>query len=91
MNDLEKAIINQDLEQVKTILIKEPNKIEEVSEEGIWLPFLAARTGNKKIVQYIVEYSRASFDKKDEKNRGILHYAVESGELSIVKYFVERE
>lgn len=90
MNDLEKAIINQDLEQVKAILIKEPNKIEEVSEEGIWLPFLAARTGNKKIVQYIVEYSRASFDKKDEKNRGILHYAVESGELSIVKYFVER-
>lgn len=86
---LREAIRNKDLETVKDLLIKDPNSIEDRTG-GIWLPFLAASLGDLGIVRYIVEYSRASFNETDEINRSILHYGVESGNISVVRYLVER-
>ncbi|MBN2222246.1 MAG: family 43 glycosylhydrolase, partial [Vallitaleaceae bacterium] len=54
------------------------------------MPFVAARVGNLGIVQYIVEYSKASMNMVDQKNRNILHYATESGKLDVVVYLVEK-
>lgn len=87
--DLEKAIRENRLDIVQQILIENPSKIEE-RPSGIWLPFLAARLGREEIVRYFVEYSRASFNERDADNRTILHYAVESGKLSLVQYLTER-
>lgn len=86
---LREAILNKDLDVVKDLLVKDPNSIEDKTG-GIWLPFLAASLGDLEIVRYIVEYSRASFNVTDELNRNILHYGVESGNISVVRYLVER-
>lgn len=87
---LETAIINRDLETVKRLLTTEPMLIDEKSSTGMLLPCLAALKGDLAIIRYIVEYSRASFDKGDEQNRNVLHYAVLSGNLESVRYLVER-
>lgn len=86
---LREAILNKDLEVVKDLLVKDPNSIEDRTG-GVWLPFLAASLGDLGIVRYIVEYSRASFNETDELNRNVLHYGVESGNISVVRYLVER-
>lgn len=88
--NLQEALISENLEKVKQLLIEEPNIIDETDTSGIPLIFIAARTGNLDIVKYIVEYSRASMNTVDDKNRNILHYASESGSVSLVKYLVEK-
>ena len=90
MKALERAIIDNDLKRVKGILEENPGCIDEKGTDGIWMPHLAAKLGYEETVRYIVEYSRASFNIGDENNRNMLHYGVESGNLSLVKYLVER-
>lgn len=83
-------IKSADLDGLKKLLKKEPRSIIEMKENGISIPYIAARTGNLDIMQYIVEYSLASFNDTDPQGRTCLHYAVESGNLDVVKYLVER-
>lgn len=87
---LKDAVLQENLEEVVRILTENPQLIEKTDNDGTPLCFLAARTGNLPIVQYIVEYSRASMNAVDAKHRNILHYAVMSGNLPLVKYLVER-
>ncbi len=84
------AIEKQDLQSVKEILIKTPSAIDEKDEQGIAMPFLAAKTGNLGLVKYIVEYSRASMNLKDPCNRNILHYGAMSGNAALCRYLVEK-
>lgn len=90
MNKLEQAIRTANLAEVKELLAIDPNMIETYTNDGIWMPYLAASTGNLEIVRFIVEYSRASFNTFDPNHRSILHYGVESGNLSLVIYLVEK-
>ncbi len=87
---LEQAIFQNDLDSVKTLLISEPNLIDKKTEDGILYPFYAARLGHEEIVRYIVEYSRASMNITDDAHRSILHYAAESGNVSLATYLVEK-
>lgn len=87
---LKDAILQEKPEEVIKILTENPQLIENPDADGTPLCFLAAKTGNLPIVQYIVEYSRASMNVVDAKHRNILHYAVMSGSLPLVKYLVER-
>lgn len=87
---IERAIISEDLGEVKRLLVEDPPIIDEVGEEGLPMSFLAARTGNLPIVKYIVEYSRASMNVTDGMHRNILHYGAMSGNLELVRYLVER-
>ena len=75
MNIIE-AIKLENIEELKKINMENPNAIEEKDENGVWVPFIAAQTGNLEMVKYIVEYTRASMNVVDEDNRTILHYAV---------------
>jgi xylan 1,4-beta-xylosidase len=84
------AIKNQDLEQLKQLLIQKPECIDDVDEKGIPASFIAAKTGNLAIVKYIVEYSRASMNLVDAMNRKILHYSAMSGNVALNRYLVER-
>ncbi|MBP3610384.1 MAG: family 43 glycosylhydrolase [Lachnospiraceae bacterium] len=86
---LQEAVLQENLEMVRRILIENPACIDE-KPDGVWIPYQAAKTGNLEIVKYIVEYSRASFNETDENCRTMLHYAVESGNLELVKYLTER-
>lgn len=87
--DIRQAITQENLEAMTDILIHRPAAIDE-AWEGLKAPFHAAATGNLAIVRYVVEYSRASFNETDDRNRTLLHYAVEAGRLPLVKYLVER-
>jgi len=87
---LEDAIYLENVAAVKEILEDEPSKIDELNNEGIMMPFLAAKTGSLELVKYIVEYSRASMNIYDNNHRGMLHYAAMSGNVPTCKYLVER-
>lgn len=84
------AILSEDLEEVKNILIEDPPVIDERNEEAVPMSFIAAETGNLPIIKYIVEYSRASMNETDALHRNILHYAAGSGNLELIKYLVEK-
>lgn len=86
---LQQAISQGNLTMVRRILIEKPTAIDD-KPDGLWLPYLAARLGQADIVKYIVEYSRASFNETDENCRTMLHFAVESGNLELVKYLTEK-
>lgn len=90
MLPIEQAIRDEDVAKVKVILEDDPPLIDEKDEDGILMSFIAARTGNLKLVRYIVEYSRASMNIYDDRHRNILHYAAESGNVDLCKYLVER-
>lgn len=87
--NLEQAVKEQNLEEMIRILVEDPVSVDE-RIDGIWIPFYVARLGNEEMFRYLVEYSRASFNVTDEKNRDILHYGTESGNLSLVRYMVEK-
>lgn len=82
------AILKSDVNEVKRLQLENPMCIDE-RYEGITLPNLAAKIGDLSVFKYLVEYSRASFNDEDE-NCEILFYAVESGNVELVKYIVER-
>lgn len=84
------AMKEENLEEVRQILIQNPPVIDEEDENGVPMSFLAAETGNFPIVKYIVEYSRASFNTVDPLGRNILHFAVMGGNLDVVRYLVEK-
>ncbi|MBR1770803.1 MAG: family 43 glycosylhydrolase [Lachnospiraceae bacterium] len=90
MQDIEQAILQEDLSAVKRILEEEPSKIDSKDENGILMSFLAARTGNLQLVRYIVEYSRASMNIVDDAHRNILHYGVLSGDVEVCRYLTEK-
>lgn len=88
--NIKEAICSENIEAVKDILEREPMKIDEADENGIIMPFLAAKTGNLKLVRYIVEYSRANMNIYDSGHRNMLHYAAISGNVELCRYLVER-
>lgn len=87
---LQQAIEEKDLSKVEQILIEDPNCIDEKTQDRIPLCLYAAKAGDFRIVKYIVEYSRASMNTVDDKNRTILHYAAMSGDLEMNRYLVEK-
>ncbi|MDD6332986.1 MAG: family 43 glycosylhydrolase [Clostridia bacterium] len=87
---LEDAIYIENVSEIKRILERNPNLIDDVDSSGIAMPFLAAKTGNIDIIKYIVEYSRASMNIYDNNHNGMLHYAAMSGNVNSCRYLVER-
>jgi len=87
--NLEMAIREQNLQEMIQNLVRDPSSVDGKIDE-IWIPFYVAKSGNLEMFQYLVEYSRASFNETDEKNRDVLHYGTESGNLSLVRYLVEK-
>ncbi|MCX4270218.1 MAG: family 43 glycosylhydrolase [Lachnospiraceae bacterium] len=87
--NLETAVKEQNFQEMIRILTEDPPSVDGTID-GLWIPFYVARLGNEEMFRYIVEYSRASFNVTDEKNRDILHYGTESGNLSLVRYMVEK-
>lgn len=90
MNNLEEAIKQQNLKEVKEILENDPPRIDEEDEQGTAMMFFAAKTGNLALVRYVVEYSRASMNTVDSENRNILHYGAMSGDVDVCRYLVEK-
>ena len=88
--DILLAIQQQDLKWVKDILSHYPRAILLKDSKGIGMPFRAAATGNHELVKYIVEYSLASMNERDDLHRNILHYAAEAGNVCLIKYLVEK-
>lgn len=90
LHPLQKAIEEHNLEEVMRVLTVDPPCIDLKTEEGVPLCLYAAKEGNFPIVKYIVEYSRASMNTVDDKNRSILHYAAMAGDLEMNRYLVEK-
>ncbi len=90
MKEIQNAILTKNYERIKELLEEEPSRIDEVDENGTLMAFLAAKTGDLKIVKYIVEYSRASMNIVDNNHRNILHYGAMSKNTDVCKYLVEK-
>ena len=90
LHPLQQAIKEGNLKETERILTEDPPCIDLKTEDGIPLCLYAAKAGNFPIVKYIVEYSRASMNTVDDKNRTILHYAAMAGDLETNRYLVER-
>ena len=90
MTPLQKAIMQNQLDQVREILTAFPSSVNEVSDHPILPSFLAAQFGSLELLRYLVEYSRASLDEYDSRHRNILHYATASGDVQKCRYLVER-
>lgn len=90
MMSIKDAIYLENIAEVKRILEDNPVLIDEKDEHGIMMPFLAAKTGNLKLLKYIVEYSRANMDIHDKEHKNMLHYGSMSGSVEVCKYLVER-
>lgn len=91
MNEqLEKAILDKNLAQIKDVLIHNPAAINQLNDNNIPYALLAVQTGELDIIKHIVEYSMASMNVRDPQYRGILHYAVLSGKPEAIPYLVER-
>lgn len=86
---IRQAVRQRDLDRLKELLARCPALADE-TWEGLTLPFHAAASGNLDMVKYIVEYSRASFNETDGRNRTLLHYGVEAGNPELVRYLAER-
>jgi xylan 1,4-beta-xylosidase len=79
-----KAIQNNDLDSVKTILTNDQSLIDA---EGL---FAAAKTGDLNLVKWLVEYSRISLNEYGYNHRNVLHYAAESCSPDSFVYLVEK-
>lgn len=90
LHPLQKAIEERNPEEVMRILAEEPSCIDLKTEGGVPLCLYAAQTGGFSIVKFIVEYSRASMNTVDDRNRTILHYAAMAGDLEMNRYLVEK-
>lgn len=90
MGTIKDAVYLESIDEVKRLLEEEPNRIDERDENGVLMALLAAKTGNLKLVRYIVEYSRASMDITDNEHRNMLHYAAMSGSIPVCRYLIER-
>lgn len=90
LHPLQKVIEERNPEEVMRILAEEPSCIDLKTEEGVPLCLYAAQTGGFSIVKFIVEYSRASMNTVDDRNRTILHYAAMAGDLEMNRYLVEK-
>ena len=87
---IREAIYFENIPEVKRILEDKPELIDEKDEKGMLMALLAAKTGNLKLVRYIVEYSRASMNITDDNNKNMLHYAAMSGNVDTCRYLVEK-
>ena len=87
---LQEAFEQRSLADVTAILTEEPSCIDGKTTDGIPFALYAAWQGDFAIVKYLVEYSRASMNLVDDKNRTILHYAAMSGNLEMNRYLVEK-
>lgn len=90
MLSIKDAIYLEKIDEVKRILEEEPSLIDEKDEDGVLMALLAAKTGNLKLVRYIVEYSRASMNITDKDQKNMLHYGAMSGNVDTCKYLVEK-
>ena len=87
---IREAIYFENIPEVKKILEDKPELIDEKDEKGVLMALLAAKTGNLKLVRYIVEYSRASMNITDDNHKNMLHYAAMSGNVDTCRYLVEK-
>ncbi len=90
MTDLQAVIEANDLEGFKRINEEDQTRIDELTDQGEPIALYAARVCDTDMVKYIVEYTRASMNLTDLQNRGILHYAAESGNVDTNRYLVEK-
>lgn len=90
MKDIIRIILEEDLIKLKQVLEQTPSAIDEVDDNEIPAPFVAASTGNLNILRYIVEYTKASMNLRDKNHRNILHYGAETNSRELVSYLVER-
>ena len=90
MTQLELAVRNGNLDEMKELLSEDPSLLRQCCEEGMQLCFLAAKLGNLEIVKYIAEYSMINMEVVDDQNRNMLHYASMSGNVELCRYLAER-
>lgn len=78
------------LQQIKTILLDDPTLIVQEYADGVVPPFIASEYGHFELVKYMMEYTRVSMNIWDSHHRSILHYCAKSDNRELFAYLVER-
>ena len=90
MSKILDAVYAQDIESVRKILTETPNAVDETDDHGVCVCLLAAKTGNLELMRYITEYSRASLNICDSRNRNALHYAAYTDNVALTEYLTQK-
>lgn len=90
MTDIISIIRAGKLEALKEFMVENPRGMNVQSEEGVWALQEIMRRGDMEMAQFAVEYTIVNLNLVDGAGNTVLHYGVESGNLELVRYLVER-
>ncbi|MHC9540406.1 MAG: ankyrin repeat domain-containing protein [Vulcanimicrobiota bacterium] len=92
-SDIHKAAKGGDLEAIKAIIEKGPDKINEPNSEGLAPLHLAAFYGHVEIVNYLIDNGAKIDIRTCAENSSWntpFHFAAEQGYLQIIKIFLDK-
>lgn len=83
-------ILEQDMETFILTLKNNPLWVETPNETGEYPIFIVARRGYFNKLKAIVETSKCSMNKVNQRNQTVLHYAALSNQVEMVDYVIDR-
>lgn len=89
MRSLKDAIYIENYDEIVDILTHEPSALFDL-DDGIEMSYYIAKTGDVRLIKYIVEHTGLNLCDREKNHRSLLHYAAMSGSKDACKYLVER-
>jgi len=83
------AVRHSDLDDLKSIISKNPTKINEINGNGNTFLHIAVHEGNIDIAKYLVSQG-AVVNVKDRKDETPLQIAIHEGNVELVKYLISK-
>ena len=90
MKQFFQIIREKNLDELKAFLVEHPRGLDVETEDGVWALHEVMRVGCLEMARFVVEYGIVNLNLVDRVGNTVLHYGVESGNLELVKYLVER-
>ena len=86
-SDLEDAIMEDNLDEVKSILVKKPELINTPYSNGYNLIHRASYVGSAKVITYLISQG-APVNVKESRGYTPLHFAAEKGHVDVAKILI---
>lgn len=87
--DIHQAIHQGELEKIKTMLTKNPDLLEARNSDNLTPLHLASSSGNKPIVQFLIDRG-ADLHAGDNEGSNALHHAAGNGHMDIIQLLIDK-